>query len=924
MNYPIFIQKELGTTSIDNSGSYGNMFDIIAHRDLNITSLDVHPDKPGYVEVWTRPGSFAEHYRSSEGWKMIANASLQHPNRMKTTPIPSSEFETVPMNASSTQAFFVRMLEANLRYTIVSLENGYPYVNSDDLDLLVGSGFYNYSFGEWELKSRQWNGVVHYSVYQQDLLQNNYNSIISSNFQGSSDSGAENVTLEKSNGNIFEVVPFKDITITSLDIHLDVSTEAVLIRVFTKSSVSEKSNWVNICETNVKGLGPARITMLPTYCFDSILIKAGKTMTFMIISSKANVISSMAQPSINGIAQMSDDLLIKTGYTIGEDFKPMKNSTVWNGIIRYYYTESVDENDQLIDVQEGHALSIGDTSWSESNNINPESSFGLIFEIHATKNVTIEGIQVMTNDTFNSHGLDYALWTKQGSCLNNISYYENIPYFEESDNWTQVSEGQLMKAFTHTQVSNNPHLILFSKNNIRIARVGIHSFYIALNFASLLSSSYNVEEQNESAEAIASDNNLQLTQSYKVSEHGKISTTTSFGLHQGAIYYSSAYVPPTQTPTAAPTPFLTNATIPHQVNYTFSVMYESARQSEVLKAIDSFIFQKLQTIFKDPTMEFLTQINLGDVKLVQVSSTFTTNFNHTDCTPLEHNVCSFVQSTVTTSFNGYITSNMLRFIILKLAPEAKSALPFKFTKYIGVVALFSEAVVSLGGVEDSQLDDNATSFYEGTVKDFLNEVMPQNVQVTDVSTTSTLQHTDASSRTRLRNLQGNTLSNKTDSLDIPTVVFGEYQPPPKVIFDNLVKESVETHAEILVQKLKKSPTFKKVEDIQMSFSTIAPPINTNSSVTIENNNVDDQISESNLAVIIGASVASIVFVIICLLLSIKSVQSKRQDQHSDDDDIYYHGDNNNPAVQYAEGACDHEFDAIAKRADNMMHNNYRH
>ena len=202
-NNQIIVQKELQTTFKDDSGSYGNLFDIVAHRYLNITSLDVHCQRSGVVEVWTRPGSFVGHHTSSDGWRLISNTTVEG-KWSKPAAITPSEFESVPMNASSTQAFFVRMIEPNLRYSIVSLEVGYPYVDSDDLDLLVGSGYYNYSFGAWELKSRLWNGVVHYSVNEQNFQVNDYNSLILSDFQGRSDDD-DVLKLYESNGNIFEV-----------------------------------------------------------------------------------------------------------------------------------------------------------------------------------------------------------------------------------------------------------------------------------------------------------------------------------------------------------------------------------------------------------------------------------------------------------------------------------------------------------------------------------------------------------------------------------------------------------------------------------------------------------------------------------------------------------------------------------------------
>lgn len=47
------------------------------------------------------------------------------------------------------------------------------------------------------------------------------------------------------------------------------------------------------------------------------------------------------------------------------------------------------------------------------------------------------------------------------------------------------------------------------------------------------------------------------------------------------------------------------------------------------------------------------------------------------------------------------------------------------------------------------------------------------------------------------------VSSNTDSLDISTGIAGEKQLPTEVVFDKLVQESVKTHSDILVIKLKK-------------------------------------------------------------------------------------------------------------------------
>ena len=86
--------------------------------------------------------------------------------------------------------------------------------------------------------------------------------------------------------------------------------------------------------------------------------------------------------------------------------------------------------------------------------------------------------------------------------------------------------------------------------------------------------------------------------------------------------------------------------------------------------------------------------------------------------------------------------------------------------------------------------------------------------MTDVSASSNnviqmlLLNNDNMQRSRRRiNQQRSRDDQSSSKLDISTAITGEYQPPPHVDFTELVLDSIDTHCDLLVQRLAKTLSF---------------------------------------------------------------------------------------------------------------------
>lgn len=163
--------KSFNTTYNDNDkvrAFTGIMFEMDAKTDLEILTfeLDVHLDKATdlAVEVYSRKGMFAEYENAPESWDLIANSTLVPAPEGVGAIIPNNGFVPVFIPNREKQSFYVTMKGPYLDNTVNALQRtGEFHTSTDDMKLLVGSGFTEYRFGNVDSDvNPQFAGIIHY------------------------------------------------------------------------------------------------------------------------------------------------------------------------------------------------------------------------------------------------------------------------------------------------------------------------------------------------------------------------------------------------------------------------------------------------------------------------------------------------------------------------------------------------------------------------------------------------------------------------------------------------------------------------------------------------------------------------------------------------------------------------------------------
>jgi len=479
-----YVNKFIKTTFMEGSGSYGNMFDIVVHRDMIITSFDIHTDMECSVEVWTRTGSYMNYTRSSSGWTKIVDTNIEGQGRGVPTMIPHEDCTPVTLTSNSVQAFFITLHSSNLRYSRTSLPSGSVYSENDDLDILVGNGFYNYSFGHHFFESRIWNGQINYRV----LYEANDNLV--TRFDGT----------EKSYGNVFDVTAWNDIFVHAIDLHMDSGFQTT-VEIFTINRTFigiESENWTRLCRVNLLGNGPSHITHIPFYLFEPVYIAAGTIQSFMVSIRKPLLYFS----SVGGISTgdhfvSNDDLALGAGVSLLEYpfIDKYEAGKQWNGIIRYALEPNQCQKVRSIDTRfDGNPIYLG-----------------IMFNVRAQKDLIIQSLDL--SFAFGSK-VEYTVFTQVGR----FQDQKDFPV----THWSKIAKGSLV----HDKSFIDPSIF----TPVHIDAGATQAFQIKLNTGSLKLSEGNANN------IYVSNNDIEIFEGMLISENGQV-VINDYKIWNGSIFY---------------------------------------------------------------------------------------------------------------------------------------------------------------------------------------------------------------------------------------------------------------------------------------------------------------------------------------------------------------------------------------------------
>jgi hypothetical protein len=103
----------------DNNGADGNMFEVEAKNQLQITSFDVHFQIGGSYEVrvYTKAGKYAGSETNQNDWTLLQTTTVQANSAGTLTPLPALG-TPVSLSTGETRSFYITTMNGGtIRYT---------------------------------------------------------------------------------------------------------------------------------------------------------------------------------------------------------------------------------------------------------------------------------------------------------------------------------------------------------------------------------------------------------------------------------------------------------------------------------------------------------------------------------------------------------------------------------------------------------------------------------------------------------------------------------------------------------------------------------------------------------------------------------------------------------------------------------------
>eukprot|EP00804_Cyclotella_cryptica_P022681 CCRYP_012488-RA/>CCRYP_012488-RA protein AED:0.03 eAED:0.03 QI:1589/1/1/1/1/1/9/60/937 len=555
------VQRSLLSTFGANTGSTGVMFDIVAINSITITSLDLHlrstaADGEKLIEVYTLLGTHVGNESISKRWqKVCCTKKITGNGVAKRTKLdPSYFFRKVSVATGERMALYIASDEPIVRYSSSSNACCKIFVSSLDLQIFEGSGVGSYPFGSFA-KSRVFNGAINYETIE-NIKQNN--PPVQASSISYSPERVKSVTSKFFSGNsggfgiAFDVIPKKDLVITSLDFHTDLE-QAIEVYVWTRRGSHEGHErdqlaWERVCSSaKVLGQGPYKATPIGPSLFQSVKLSSFERVAFYITLLTPN----MRYTKVNeGEANLGDivndlpDIRVLAGSGIGGfPFGAPISTRLWNGSIHYVLLDEPDN--ERIPPRIMTPISFSSNNVTFSTNVlsttfaSGNRGYGSMFDVSNTKGT----YAVITSIDFHTDLLteiNVIVYTKDGS----FSGSEFKP-----NDWTVIADTNVTGQgyYKRTSIPSND----FQK--VTISNGSTRGFYLSIDQPNLLYS--NVDGDKASGEIWSQSNGIR----FHIGSGLQATFSNAFHprIYNGAIHYyhesrGSSPAPESLSPTYSP------------------------------------------------------------------------------------------------------------------------------------------------------------------------------------------------------------------------------------------------------------------------------------------------------------------------------------------------------------------------------------
>ena len=383
----------LTTTYTSSSGQCGNMFDIIALKSLTVHSLDIHAvDNEQTVELYTKDGTHVNHEQDANAWTKLGTVILMGQGVGVPTSIPSDSFPDVQIHAGRSMAWYVTLVQPEIRYSSGSDTLGAVYAYNTDLLILEGVGNV-YPFGP-TFSNRVWNGTVRYT--RQDT------KLVSTYAGGSGQAGV-----------MFDIVANKHVIIESLDLHI-ASTDTERLQIYTKEGTymgyeTDPDAWHLITDLTFEGKGENNITPVPYNAFLPISVPMHATRALYVTLTDTKLMYT-GGTSPGQVFTQNTDLAILEGsgntYLFGAYFVPR----VFNGAIHYSTPYA----------REISTMYTGGSGQS-----------GIMFDVVPRRDLSVHNMDLhLESESTDGEKVGIEIWTRQGT---------HVGYEHDAAHWKQIT-----------------------------------------------------------------------------------------------------------------------------------------------------------------------------------------------------------------------------------------------------------------------------------------------------------------------------------------------------------------------------------------------------------------------------------------------------------------------------------------------------
>ena len=141
----------------------GNMFNIVAKKDVVISSFKVHTLLKSITDatIYTKTGRWQNYDKDLSAWTKLGTVSIECKGYGQPTIIPDSSMPAVSISQGGTQAFYITLDTPELLY-FYSDSNASGSVFREDAAIKVETGVGKGGLFDATYPSRQLNGAVLY------------------------------------------------------------------------------------------------------------------------------------------------------------------------------------------------------------------------------------------------------------------------------------------------------------------------------------------------------------------------------------------------------------------------------------------------------------------------------------------------------------------------------------------------------------------------------------------------------------------------------------------------------------------------------------------------------------------------------------------------------------------------------------------